>query len=87
MCFKMDMYTHVEVKGQARRYCTAPLIYVISLPWSSVIRSEWLTTEPWDPLDLPPLLWWLQACTTTPGFYEDSGDKTQVLGWRGRFPE
>lgn len=45
MCVHVHMYTRVEVKGQARRYCTASLIYVISLPWSSVIRSGRLTTS------------------------------------------
>lgn len=45
MCVHVHMYTCVEVKGQAWRCRTAPLIYVISLPWSSVIRSGWLTTS------------------------------------------
>lgn len=49
----------VEARGQSRVFqepCTPPLIYSVSLPYSSIIRLGWLAREPRTPPYLPPLL-------------------------------
>lgn len=57
-----------------------PVREILSLPWSSQIRWDWLASKSQGSPVSASLLLWFQVCTTTPGiFMWVLGSWTQVL--------